>query len=248
MTNELIKVQTNQEGEQRVSARELYKALAVSSNTRFSRWFETNSTMFVDGLDFTSVLTSTVVNNGATRQLEDFLMTVEMAKHIAMMSGTDKGAEVRNYFIEVEKRWNSPEAIVARALEIEHKRAEKLLESNMILEQKVAEYEPKATYYDKVLSSTGVTTTSIIAADYGMSATKMNKKLHEMGIQYKQGNTWLLYQKYKQFGYTKMVPVVYKDKRGNDQTKDTMKWTPSGRLFIYEQLKKEGILPIIERD
>ena len=103
MTNELIKVQTNQEGEQRVSARELYKALAVSSNTRFSRWFETNSTMFVDGLDFTSVLTCTVVNNGATRQLEDFLMTVEMAKHIAMMSGTEKGAEVRNYFIAVEK-------------------------------------------------------------------------------------------------------------------------------------------------
>ena len=86
MTNELIKVQTNQEGEQRVSARELYKALAVSSNTRFSRWFETNSTMFVDGLDFTSVLTSTVVNNGATRQLEDFLMTVEMAKHMALLS------------------------------------------------------------------------------------------------------------------------------------------------------------------
>lgn len=103
MTNELIKVQTNQEGEQRVSARELYKALAVSSNTRFSRWFETNSTMFVNGLDFTSVLTSTVVNNGATRQLEDFLMTVEMAKHIAMMSGTEKELKFETTSLQLKK-------------------------------------------------------------------------------------------------------------------------------------------------
>ena len=150
MTNELIKVQTNQEGEQRVSARELYKALAVSSNTRFSRWFETNSTMFVDGLDFTSVLTSTVVNNGATRQLEDFLMTVEMAKHIAMMSGTEKGAEVRNYFIAVEKEHKALMADPRIQMAMGLKSAQLMLDHK---DKIIAEMTPKALFADAVSAS-----------------------------------------------------------------------------------------------
>ena len=101
MTNELIKVQTNQEGEQRVSARELYKELGVK--TRFSLWVDQNFKMFVEGVDFTSVVTTTVVNNGAIRQLDDFSLTTDMAKNVAMMSKTAKSQEIRDYFIELKK-------------------------------------------------------------------------------------------------------------------------------------------------
>lgn len=143
---QIIKINTNEQGEARVSARELYDALNVSKNTRFSRWFETNSKQLIDGEDFTGVLTSTVVNNGAVQQLQDYSLTVDAAKQIAMMSGTQKGREVRMYFIQVEKAWNSPDQIMARALQI----------SKMKLEHKdklIAEMTPKALFADAVSAS-----------------------------------------------------------------------------------------------
>ena len=88
MKMELIKVQSDNE-KQLVSARELHKALNVK--TRFSQWVEQNFKHFRKGNDFTSVVTTTVVNNGAKRELQDYALSVEMAKHIAMMSGTQKG-------------------------------------------------------------------------------------------------------------------------------------------------------------
>ena len=98
--NKLIKI--NYETEQpTVSARELHKALEVSS--RFSRWFDTNKEMFVEGEDYNKRTSSTVVNNGAVRELEDYEITVLMAKHLSMMSRTEKGREIRNYLIDLEK-------------------------------------------------------------------------------------------------------------------------------------------------
>lgn len=146
MNNELIKVQATEQGEQRVSARELYKALEIAKTYRFNNWFKTNSKLFNLGMDFTSVVATTVVNNGATRQLDDYLMTIEMAKHIAMISGTTKGYEVRNYFIQVEKAFNSPEMMMARSLEY----------ANMKLlgyEEQIAEMKPKALFADAVSAS-----------------------------------------------------------------------------------------------
>lgn len=104
MTNELIKVQTNQEGEQRVSARELYKVLGVVK--RFSTWFSQYQDMYVEGTDWTVVLGGTTVpngGNGALRVVDDFNLTTDMAKNVAMMSKTTKSQEIRDYFIAVEK-------------------------------------------------------------------------------------------------------------------------------------------------
>lgn len=146
MNNELIKVQATEQGEQRVSARELYKALEIAKTYRFNNWFKTNSKLFNSGMDFTSVVATTVVNNGATRQLDDYLMTIEMAKHIAMMSGTPKGHDIRNYFIQVEKAFNSPEMMMARSLEYANT---KLLG----YEEQIAEMKPKALFADAVSAS-----------------------------------------------------------------------------------------------
>lgn len=142
--NQIIKINTNEQGEVNVSARELYQALEVKK--RFSAWFETNSKQLIEGVDFTSVLSGTVVNNGAVKQIQDYSLTVDAAKQIAMMSGTDKGREIRLYFIQVEKAWNSPDQIMARALQI----------SKLKLESKdklIAEMKPKALFADAVNTS-----------------------------------------------------------------------------------------------
>jgi len=108
--SELIKVTTNEQGQKLVSARELHELLIINEGKkeRFSQWFNRHLQYgFEENVDFTSVKIFTVVNNGAKRELEDYAMTLDMAKEMAMLQKSDKGREVRKYFIECEKRANS---------------------------------------------------------------------------------------------------------------------------------------------
>ena len=113
--------------------------------------------------------------------------------------------------------------------------------------QLIGELKPKADYTDKILSSKGTVTINAIANDYGLTAIAMNKKLHELGIQYKQGNQWLLYREYRACGYTHSKTIHFFHKDGRPDTSMHMEWTQKGRLFLYELLKKNGIVPMIER-
>lgn len=97
--NAPIQIYQNTEGEQRVSARYLYKSLEVKKD--FSEWFETNSKQLVEPEDYTSILSSTVVNNVTSDPIRDYLLKMKSAKHIASISGTEKGKEVYEYLIEV---------------------------------------------------------------------------------------------------------------------------------------------------
>lgn len=142
--NELIKVKTK-EDVQVVSARELHEALGVK--TRFSLWVKQNFKHFRENIDFSSVVTTTHQNQyGGTKEIQDYALTIEMVKHIAMMSGTDKGYEIRDYFIKVEQAWNSPEMIMKRALEIANKKVEKLKLENQ-------QMQSKALFADSVAAS-----------------------------------------------------------------------------------------------
>ena len=142
--NELIKVKTK-EDVQVVSARELHEVLGVK--TRFSLWVKQNFKHFRENIDFSSVVTTTQQNQyGGTKELQDYALTIEMAKHIAMMSGTDKGYEIRDYFIKVEQAWNSPEMVIKRALEIANKKVEQLKLENKKM-------QPKALFADSVAAS-----------------------------------------------------------------------------------------------
>lgn len=227
--NELINVKVEND-QQLVSARDLHKSLNLT--TRFSKWVNQNFKYFREGKDFTSVTTVTVVNNGAKREIQDYALTLDMAKHIAMMAGTDKGFEVRDYFIQVEKAWNSPEMVMKRALSYANDKVKKLETEN-------EELKPKATYYDNVLKNPLLISSTEIAKRYGWGAVTLNKKLHELSVIYKRGKHWQLYAKYDDYGYADYE----KYERGGQ----TLKWTPKGEKFIYDLLKGQGISPLIER-
>ena len=125
------------------------------------------------------------------------------------------------------------------------KEKERLQLENNQQKQIIAEYEPKVNYCDLVLKSPNLVSISLIAKDYGMSAIGLNKLLHNLGIQYKQSGTWLLYQQYANFGYTKST--TYLDEKTGFSKLNT-KWSQKGRLFIYETLKANNILPLIEKE
>ena len=122
-------------------------------------------------------------------------------------------------------------------------RNEELQLENSIQKQQIGELKPKATYYDLVLQNKSLLSVSKIAKDYGMSARALNTLLHDLGIQYKQGDIWLLYAKYHDKGYTQTSTYALDE----EHSKVSTKWTQQGRLFIYDLLKDEGILPTIEK-
>lgn len=146
--NELITVNTE---DMTVSARDLHKALGIEK--RFSAWFETNAQGFVEGEDYTGVLSGTVVNNGAQIELQDYACSVEMAKHICLMSRTEKGKQCRQYLINLEKAWNDPMQIMARALKVADKTIAQLTAKADRLEIENKEMQPKALFADAVSAS-----------------------------------------------------------------------------------------------
>ncbi len=144
--NELINVTLNEKQEPIVSARQLHQTLEVKK--RFSAWFEQNIKDFVEGYDFTGVPGGTPVKggNGNTQYLDDYALTLDTAKHLAMLSKTVKGQEVRAYFIQIEKDYNSPEKIMARALLMADQKVHKL-------EAQIEADRPKVLFAEAVSAS-----------------------------------------------------------------------------------------------
>ncbi len=138
----------------------------------------------------------------------------------------------------IEQTIQNPDYIIHVLTEFKKER-----EGRLVAEQQVQELKPKATYYDLVLQNKSLLSVSKIAKDYGISARALNKLLHELGVQYKQGDIWLLYAKHQDKGYTQTSTYALDEKH----SKVTTKWTQKGRLFIYELLKNKGILPSIEK-
>ncbi len=249
---------------QTVSARDLYDLLSqedgVKGTERFSKWFERYSGYgFVQGVDFSTPNKKVRVQIEGTREVQrevdDIDMSVDMAKQICMLQRTEKGKEIRQYLINLEKAWNTPEQVFARALKMADQTISslkdrcKFLGGQVVEQQKVIEeLQPKASYYDMILQCKDLIATTVIAKDYGMSAKKFNVMLHDMGIQFKQGDTWVLYSKYQGNGYLKAKTHNYADADGVQHSKEHSYWTQKGRLFLYDLLKQEDILPLIERE
>lgn len=151
----------------------------------------------------------------------------------------------------IDEVLNNPDMLIAALTELkaEREKTKLLTETVAVQKQQISEMKPKASYYDVVLNCKDLVAISVIAKDYGWSANRMNQYLHKKGVQYKQGNKiWLLYQKYSELGYTSTKTNSYSGSDGTVHTKPHTYWTQKGRLFIYELLKSDGILPNIERE
>ena len=144
----------------------------------------------------------------------------------------------------------NPDFLIQALQELKAERAKnvELTTTISIQDQQIAEMKPKASYYDVVLNCKDAVSITTIAKDYGKSGRWFNEYLHNLGVQFRQGKIWLLYQKYAQHGYTTTKTHTYLGNDGTMHSKVHTYWTQKGRLFIYELLKDHGILPLIEQE
>ncbi len=159
-----------------------------------------------------------------------------------MVEGNEKGKQARRYFIDCEKKlknktldFSNPDTVLqlAQNWKEEQEKRKLLEEQNALQSAELQKQAPKVAYCDEVLQSTSTYTTNQIAKELGMSAITLNKKLHLMGIQYKQNGTWLLYHKYQNKGYTKTRTYTYTNSQGETDTSMQTVWTEKGRQFVH---------------
>ena len=248
--NDLLRVNYDTD-QPTVSARDLHEKLNI--RTAFKDWFPRMCEYgFEEGKDFCSKMSETSSKGG--RPSKDADISIDMAKQICMIQRSTEGKMIRQYFIDLEKAWNTPEQIMARALKMANQSIDSLKErcaflGGQVVEQQkvISELQPKANYVDTILQSKSLVLTTQIAKDYGMSARKFNRILNELKIQYKVGDQWVLYSKYQSNGYVHSRTINITRSNGMPDTKMQTEWTQKGRLFLYDELKKAGYVPLIEK-
>ena len=214
--NELLKIKYEAE-QPTVSARDLHEALEIRE--RFSLWFSRYVDVFEKGTDYQSVGKPTVVNNGAKRVLDDFLLSTDMAEHISMMTKTEKGKNMRQYFIDLEKAWNTPEQVMARALKLADRTIDTLKEDNKKLIDENERMKPKEIFADAVCARTS----SILIGD-------LAKLLRQNGVDIGQKR---LFEYLRNHGY------LIK-RKGSDWNMPTQKSMNMGLFEIKESTHIDG--------
>lgn len=229
--NELIKITTNAQGSQVVSARGLHEFLEVK--TKFADWcnrmFEYG---FVIGQDYIEVFPKNEKNSKGGRPELDYALTLDTAKEIAMLQRSDKGKQARQYFIECERALKEQKPTLTREQVI----AQALLlaqEVNAEKDEIIKKLTPKAEFTDKVLTSKTCHTVTEIAKELNMSAQKLNAELCKKGVQYKHRGHYVLYAKYQDKGYTQTETYPFVNSGGETQTKIQTVWTERGRAWIH---------------
>ena len=236
---ELLKI--NYEAEQpTVSARDLHEALEIRE--RFSLWFSRYADVFEKGTDYQSVGKPTVVNNGAKRVLDDFLLSTDMAKHISMMTKTEKGKIMRQYFIDLEKAWNTPEQVMARALKLADKTIDTLKEDNKKLIEENEKMKPKVIFADAVRASSS----SILIGDLAkllrqngvdIGAKRLFEYLRNHGYLIKRkGSDWNMpTQKSMNLGLFEIKESTHIDGNGCNIVTRTPKATGKAQIYFVNK-------------
>ena len=239
--NELLKIDTTDSERITVSARDLYEFLEATE--RFNSWFERMTQYgLVENTDYTTVKKLTEVpNNGGIqiRELDDYQLTIDTAKQIAMLQRNEKGTQARKYFIQVENAWNSPEKVMARALEIAHK-------TIATLELKNNEMKPKALFADAVASSK----TSILIGQlakiltqngYQIGQNRLFEKLRNEGfLSSRKGADWNMpQQRYVEQGIFEIKESTHIDGNGVNITTKTVTVTGKGQIYFLNKFIKE---------
>ena len=246
--NELITV--NYDSEQpTVLGRDLHEALGIK--TAYKDWFPRMCEYgFEEGKDYILVAQKRATNNPKNPYtvVNNHQITIPMAKELCMIQRTEVGRKYRQYFLTVEAKWNDPDAVIARGYELSQRKLAETMQLLTEKEEEIAEMKPKVRYCDIILSCKELLSVTQIAKDYGKSAIWLNEFLCKHKIQYKQGKNWFLYQRYADKGYAQSKTQMFPGSDGEMHAKVHTYWTQDGRMFIYDLLKSEGILPIVERD
>ena len=240
--NDLIKINYDSE-RPTVSARDLHDTLRIEK--RFSAWFETNSQGFLENEDYSRVYLKVRANRyGGEQEIEDYRMSVDMAKHICLMSRTEKGKQLRQYLIDLEKAWNTPEQIMARALKMADREIDRLKQHNGQLLEDVQRMKPKEVFADAVSASKN----SILIGDLAKllaqngvptGRTRLFNRLREDGFLMKEGESKNLpTQRAMEMGLFEIKESIYIGAGGQPATTTTTKVTGKGQqYFIRKYLK-----------
>ena len=237
--NELIKV-TVKNDQQLVSARDLYHGLELK--IRFSLWVSKNFKEFEEGEDFTSVSRDTEVqNNGGIqiRELQDYALTLDMAKQLCMMSHTELGRKYRKYFIDLERKWNDPQEVVKRGYAI-------LQNENAQLRIENEQMKPKALFADAV----SVSNTTILVSELAkilrqngveIGATRLFAWLRENGyLISRKGTDWNMpTQKSMELGLFNIKETTITHSDGHTTISKTTKVTGKGQQYFINKFLKD---------
>jgi anti-repressor protein len=244
----LIKIEILENGVQAVSARELYQFLG-GAKSQFARWSQKNITGNAFAIENEDYEGFDIMSNGNT--CKDYVLTIDFAKKLSMLSRTERGEEARQYFLECERQLEIMQQDsymiddpVQRAQKwiTEEQERQRLTALTQQQAATLAAAAPKLEYHDRVLqASSNSMNTREVAADYGMSAIRLNRILMDLDIQYKRGSRYYLYSKYAGKGYAESKTDTYDNGR---KAKTSMKWTQAGREFIYMKLRGIGVSPV----
>ena len=220
--NELLKINTTDSERITVSARDLYEFLEATE--RFNSWFDRMKQYgLTEGEDFNplkSLRVQTEGNREVQREVDDYQLTIDTAKQIAMLQRNEKGTQARKYFIQVENAWNSPEKVMARALTIANKTIETLKIEN-------SEMKPKADYFDNLVERNLLTNFRDTAKELGLRQTDLINNLIEDGYVYRDQKSKL--KPYAKYGKTGKGLFEIKEFSRNDHSDIQTLITPKGR-------------------
>ena len=202
--------------------------------------------------------------NGGIREYPCYELTKTECLYVATKFNDEARAKLVLRWEELEQKQRAQmlqlpdftdpaEAAMAWAKEYKEKKVlaienKKLEEENIQLAAENQELKHDKNYLDLIMRSKALLTISQIAQDYGMSGKALNKQLAQMGIQYSINGQWILYAKYKECGYVSSRSIDITRSDGRPDVVLHTEWTQAGRKFLYEELKKQGIIPMIERD
>jgi len=250
MTTELVIIENS--GQRVLTTAQMAKTYGTD-NKVISKNFTRNADRYTEGKHFICLTGEDLKAFRANRQIDDLPSNINK-----LYLWTEKGAWLHAKSLNTDKAWDAYELLVDEyyriteqqnqfALPTTYKEAllqlVEQVEINEQITQELTVTKPKAQYLDNVMQNTNLLTVTLIAKDFGLSGASMNKKLHELGIQYKSGKTWFVYSHYQDKGYVSSYTEI---KNGNTFTHT--RWTQEGKKFIHDLMKQQGILPTTEKD
>ncbi|PLS36824.1 DNA-binding protein [Carnobacterium maltaromaticum] len=240
--NELFQIEVKAEnGESLFDVESVARSLGITdtkNNKEYVRWARVNEYL---GNNSPQVAKGSFISEPMVYKLA-FKANNEVAEKFQDWLAVEVLPSIRkNGMYATDELLDNPDLLIEVATKLKEERTLRL-----VAEQRVAEYEPKISYLDSILESTDTVTITQIAADYGLSAVAMNKRLNELKIQHKVGGQWILYTRHQREGYTKSHTTRVPKADGKEKVVMNTKWTQKGRLFIYESLKEINVYPLMD--